>query len=45
MFTVIGGVIFLLDYMVLKSMFNLGYNVLIERFWLYGVRVKTDWVY
>lgn len=43
--TVIGGVTFLLDYMVLKPMSNLGYNVLIERPWLYGARVKTDWAH
>lgn len=41
--TVIRGVTFLLDYMVLRPFSQVGYNVLIGRPWLYGAWVKTDW--
>ncbi|OAE26958.1 hypothetical protein AXG93_225s1010 [Marchantia polymorpha subsp. ruderalis] len=41
--TIIGGAEFQLSYIILQPLMKRGYEVLIERPWLYGARVRCDW--
>ncbi|OAE33717.1 hypothetical protein AXG93_601s1030 [Marchantia polymorpha subsp. ruderalis] len=41
--TIFGGVVFSLNYTIIKPLTKMGYDVLIDRPWFYGAKVKSDW--
>lgn len=41
--TTIDGVVFSLNYTIIKPLTKMGYNVLISRPWFSGAKVKSDW--
>ncbi|OAE22650.1 hypothetical protein AXG93_328s1020 [Marchantia polymorpha subsp. ruderalis] len=41
--TTIGGVVFPLNYVIIKPLTERGYKVLIGRPWFYGAKVRSDW--
>lgn len=41
--TTIGGVVFPLNYVIIKTLTERGYKVLIGRPWFYGAKVRSDW--
>lgn len=40
--TTIGGVVFSLNYTIIKPLIKMGYDVLIGRPWFYSAKVKSD---
>lgn len=41
--TTIGGVVFPLNYVIIKPLTERGFKVLIDRPWFYGAKVRSDW--